>query len=121
MSYIPIYRGYGHGPKIIGMVTVTDKLIYFSERFRLKYGIGQYARLYMNDDGFFCFEFFDEDVDQSYKVTQSKKGAYFMRVPRFLKAWIDKGHFEITEQDGHIFVTDCKIGTDIDGLHQTKA
>ena len=121
MSYIPIYRGYGHGPKIIGMVTVTDRNICFSERFRLKYGIGQYARFYLNDDGFFCVEFFDEQVEACYKVTQSKKGAYFLRLPRFLKQWIDKGHFEVTEQDGRIFVTNCKISTDIDGLHQTKA
>jgi len=121
MSYTLIYRGRGNGPKIIGMVTVTDKLIYFSDVFKQKYGVGQYARFYINDNGFFCFEFFDAEVDQCYKVTRGNKGAYFMRLPRFLKAWIDKGHFEITEQDGKIFVTDCKISTDINGLHQTKA
>ena len=54
-------------------------------------------------------------------ICYGSKGAYFLRLPRFLKQWIDKGHFEVTEQDGRIFVTNCKISTDIEGLHQTKA
>ena len=110
MNYTILANQQGKGGWLSSkMITITKFNLTFTTRFREKYEVKPYITFYKDDDGYLCFVLSNEITDTSYKVTRSKTGGYFVRLPKFLRGeHTQQGRYNLIERDGY-FVTDCKL------------
>lgn len=92
------------------MLTITKTTVTFTVLFREKYEVKKFVTLYADEDGYLCFQLSDEDKVGSFKISISKKGGAFFRLPVYLSKEnrTPYGRYNVKERDGY-YVTDCKL------------
>lgn len=106
----------GPGSRTDKAVSINPRGITLLKKFRDRIKVTHCVGLYINDDGFLCLKFFEEDEAPLgfFKVQRQGKGGttpVILTSTKMLDSLgIKVGKYDVTEKDGY-FITDCKVNS----------